>query len=163
MSSRPSIGKRASPWVSRARRAVASYHPRRDHFWLTRHYVALSTLVTFAIAATTPASINAHAINAAGPLGWWAVAGLAAISFVALAESFISAFVPSWSCRFLRNRRHTLFMGMALGQLCLGYAVIVYSPSSTGLMLRLTLDATMATAVAYLDLFARHKAASVYT
>lgn len=138
-------------------RLVSSYESTRDRYWLTRHYLAVSTLVTFAIAVMAPGSLNTRAIEASGPIGWVVVAVLAVISLVALYEAFITAFVPTASCEWLRNRRHTVFMAIALGQLSLGYAVVLYAPGSKALLLRFALDATLAATVAYLDLFARHK------
>ena len=146
--------------LASGRQAVADYQSSRDRYWLTRHYVALSTLVTFALAALAPGSLNARAIESAGPQSWYVIAALAVVSLAALVEAFITAFVPRASCEWLRRRRHTLFMAIALGQLCLGYAVLIYNPQSSALVLRLALDATVASLVAFLDLFARHKAAA---
>jgi hypothetical protein len=141
-------------------RLVASYQSTRDRYWLTRHYVAASTLVTFAIALAAPGSLQALAIEAAGSVGWWVIGLLTVISVASLFEAFVTAFVPRLTCEWLRRRRHTLFMAMALGQLCLGYAVIVYAPASAALILRFALDATVAAMLAFLDLFARHRAAA---
>lgn len=138
---------------------VERYEVTRDHYWLTRHYVAASTLVTFLIAITAPMSLNARAIEAAGPVGWAVISGLALLSFAALFEAFVTAFVPRQSCNWIRRRRHLVFMCIALGQLSLSYAVALYAPDSRMLILRFALDATIATTVAFLDLFARHKAA----
>lgn len=139
---------------------AASYQSTRDRYWLTRHYVACSTLFTLLGLLLTPASLNASAIGAAGPLGWWFMLGLSAISAASLFEAFVTAFVPSLPCQWLRERRHTLFMAIALGQLCLSYAVLAYSPGNWPLILRFSLDASVATLLAFLDLFARHKAAA---
>jgi uncharacterized membrane protein YhaH (DUF805 family) len=141
-------------------RLVASYRSTRDRYWLTRHYVAASTLTTYAIAAIAPGSLNAQAIDAAGEAGWWVLGILTLISLASLVEAFVTAFVPRLTCEWLRRRRHTLFMAMAMGQLCLGYAVIAYAPAASALILRFALDATVAALLAFLDLFARHKAAA---
>lgn len=138
---------------------IERHEVTRDHYWLTRHYVAASTLVTFLIAITAPFSLNARAIEAAGPLGWFVIGVLAMVSFAALFEAFVTAFVPRQSCEWLRKRRHTVFMTMALGQCVLAYLVLIHAPDSAMLILRFSLDASVATAVAFLDLFARHKAA----
>lgn len=138
---------------------VERYEATRDHYWLTRHYVAFSTLVTFLIAITAPMSLNAQAIESAGPVGWAVVTALALVSFAALFEAFVTAFAPGRTCEWLRKRRHTLYMLIAMGQLSLGYALVLYAPDSRMLILRFALDATVAAAVAFLDLFARHKAA----
>jgi hypothetical protein len=140
-------------------RLLASYQSSRDRYWLTRHYVAASTLVTYFIAWAAPDSLNARAIDATGAAGWWFMAVLALVSLLSLCEAFITAFVPRLTCEWLRRRRHTLFMAMAIGQLCNAYAVLIYAPENAALLVRFSLDATVAALLAFLDLFARHKAA----
>ena len=56
--------------LASGRQAMADYQSSRDRYWLTRHYVALSTLVTFVIAAlddpaaAMPARAQAAALRA---------------------------------------------------------------------------------------------------
>jgi len=138
--------------------AAASYRSTRDRYWLPRHYVAMSTLVTLLGFWFAPGSMNATALEAAGPFGLWVVVGLGVVSLASLFEAFVTAFVPRFSCEWLRRRRHTLFMAIGLGQLCLSYAVLAHSPENWPLILRFSLDASVATLLAFLDLFARHKA-----
>lgn len=135
------------------------YRSTPDRYWLTRHYVVLSTLVTVLISLLAPGSLNARALDAAGPLAGLFVPCLIVISVASLFESFVTAFVPHRSCEWLRRRRHLLLMSIALGQLCLAYIVVVYAPSNWAIVLRFSLDATVASSVAYLDLFARHREA----
>jgi hypothetical protein len=138
--------------------AAGAYQSTRDRYWLTRHYVAASTLITFCISVLAPDSLNARAISAAGPLGWYIVVVLGVVSLASLLEALITAFVPRLTCDWLRRQRHLIFMVIALGQLCLAYAVLAYAPQNWVLILRFSLDATVATLLAFLDLFARHKA-----
>ena len=132
----------------------------QDRYWLARQYAAASTLVTFAIAFLAPNSLNAQAVEAAGSGSWLFVGAMAALSLAALIEAAIAAFVPGRRCEFLRDRRHTLFMGIAIGQLCTGYLVLSYAPDSAWLLLRFSLDASVATGIAFFDLFARHQSAT---
>lgn len=131
--------------------------PERERYWLTRHYVAASTLVTLLIATLAPDSLNAKALNASGPPAWWVVSALGLISLIVLFDSILNAVAPRYAASLLRRHRHMLFMAMAVGQLCLGYAVIAYAPNNATLMLRFSLDATVAASVAFLDLFSRHR------
>lgn len=128
-----------------------------DNFWFPRHYVALSTAATFIIALSSPSSLNARALDAAGPLGPWVLAGLLALSLVVFAESFVHSFLPWFRWAWLRRHRHTLLMLVALGQLSNAYIVTVYAPDSAALAIRFVLDAAAATWLAYLDLFLRHQ------
>jgi hypothetical protein len=141
-----------------AARGVGGRDPGRERYWLTRHYVAASTLVTLLIAILAPNSLNARAIGAAGPLGDWVLLCLVAVSVASLCEALITDFAPRLTCQWLRRKRHIIFMCMALGQLCLAYVLLAFAPESWVLMLRFSLDATVASSVAFLDLFARHKA-----
>jgi FtsH-binding integral membrane protein len=140
-------------------RLVSSYRTTRDRYWLTRHYLAASTLVTYIIAAV-PGSLNARAIEATGDGGWLVLWFLGVVSLTSLCEAFITAFVPRMSCEWLRHKRHTIFMVIAVGQLVMGYVVLIYAPGSAALVLRFALDAAVAATLAFLDLFARHKLAA---
>jgi hypothetical protein len=137
---------------------IDRYGSTRDQYWLARHYVASSTLVTLLIASLAPESLNARAFAAAGPPAGWFVAALTLVSLASLYEALVTDFVPRLQCGWLRRRRHTLFMGVAVGQLCLAYALLSYAPNNWPLILRFSLDASAATALAFLDLFARHRA-----
>lgn len=130
-----------------------------DRYWFTRHYIGLSTLATFAIALLSPDSLNGRAVDAAGPVGWWVVAILAVVSFIALMEAFFTTFMCGDRMWWFREHRHVGFMLIAIGQLCLAYLVVEYSSTSSVLVIRFSVDAFAATFIAFLDMFARHRKA----
>lgn len=128
-----------------------------DRFWLTRHYVALSTLASVVIAVASPGSLNARAIEVNGVYGWGLLVFIAAVAVLLLAEAATTAFVSGVQINALRSRRHTLLMLLALGQLSMGFLIVTFAPASAALVVRFGLDASIAAMVAFLDLFQRHK------
>jgi hypothetical protein len=138
-------------------RLVSSYESTRDRYWLTRHYLSAATLLAMVAVALSPGTLYGRALAATGPIAWVLLAALMLVSAAALWEAFVTAFVPRWSCDWLRKRRHIVFMIMALGQLCLAFPVAIYAlDGALLLVLNFALNATVATAIAFLDLFARH-------
>lgn len=131
---------------------------RGDRFWLTRHYVALSTLASVVIALSAPGSLNARALAENGLYGWALLGFLSAVALLLLFEAFTTAFVAGMQIGALRSRRHTLLMLLAVGHLSMGFLIVTYAPASSALVVRFGLDATVATVVAFLDLFQRDKA-----
>ena len=83
--------------------AAGRYRTTPDRYWLTRHYVALSTLVTVIIALLAPSSLNARAIAASGPVADVFVPCLVLLSAAVLFEAFVTAYVPNRSCDWLRR------------------------------------------------------------
>lgn len=128
-----------------------------DRFWLTRHYVALSTLASVVIAMASPGSLNAQALAQNGLYGWVLLGVLSVAALLLLVEAFTTAFVPGVQINCLRSRRHTLLMVLAMGHLCMGFLVVMYAPESAALVVRFGLDATVASLVAFLDLFQRYR------
>lgn len=129
-----------------------------DRFWLSRHYIALSTLVSVAIAKLSPGSLNAMDLEINGLAGDILVVILTVVASLLLVEAFSTAFVTGVQINPLRRRRHTLLMMLAIGHLSMAYIIVVYAPFSATLALRFGLDAVVAVLVAFLDLFQRHKA-----
>lgn len=131
--------------------------PTLDRFWLTRHYVALSTMASVVIAVGSPGSLNARALAQNGAYGWALLMVLSAAAMLLLLEAFTTAFVPGIQINALRRRRHTLLMVLAMGHLCMGFLIVMFSPDAAALVVRFGLDATVAALVAFLDLFQRYR------
>jgi hypothetical protein len=134
---------------------------QRERYWIARHYVAASTMITLLIVLLAPGSLNYKSVEAAGPIGWYVLGVLFFVSLLSLVDSSIMRLMPQSRTRFLKRWRHLTFMAIGLGQLSLSFVVLSYAPENWVILLRFGLDATVATAIAFFDLFARHKAGEV--
>ena len=105
-----------------------------DRFWLTRHYVALSTLASVVIAVASPGSLNARALEANGVMGFALLTVLAGVAMLLLVAAFTTAFVRGVQIDALRSRRHSLLMLLALGHLCMGFLIVTFAPVSAALV-----------------------------
>jgi hypothetical protein len=131
---------------------------RFTRFWMTRLVVPLEVLVAVVIVSWfEPASLTAHAINATGVFGWGLVLLLAASCLAAMVDVAWNDLMPA---RFvlptaLKNR-HLGFMGMAMTLAMIGF-IVAYVHGWTPLLLVYWLNAVLAAAVCFMDLFARFR------
>ena len=126
-------------------------------YWLTRLYVALSVLVNIMVTSLEPQSLTARAIYATGSLGWLAVWTLGAVGIVALLDVLVNDLAPDhWRLPSAHRWRHFVYMAIALGEVSITY-VIAAKLGFTPLLFVYWLDAAAAVAIAYFDLFARHR------
>lgn len=126
-------------------------------YWLVRLYLALSVLTVSLIACFEPRTMIYMLIAQSGPIGWWCVLALACVAALAACDVLVNDLLPE-PCRFafaMRNR-HIIYMLLALGLVSTGY-VIARQAGVTAFHARLLLDASVATLIAYFDVFARHK------
>lgn len=129
----------------------------KSRYWLTRLYIAMSVLVTCLIALLETGSANHRIIEAGGPIGSLSMAALMCLAFVALCDVVINDLMPAryrfeWSFDY----RHLLYMWLALGLVSVS-VVVMKAAGPTPLLLRFWLDASLATLVAFLDTYSRHR------
>ncbi|APW38455.1 hypothetical protein RD110_15640 [Rhodoferax koreense] len=129
-------------------------------YWMTRLYVALSTLTGVYTMWTEPSALTHRLIEKSGQQGWMLAAGLAAVAMVAIADVIVNDLMPE---RFrlvtAKNKRHLVYCFLALGILCMTYVFVSgdggwYRP----LVLPFWIDALFAVGVAFFDSFQRHRA-----
>lgn len=126
-------------------------------YWFARLYVALSVLVNVVVTLLEPSALTARAINASGSLGWLAVWTLGAVGVVALLDVIVNDLAPDrWRLPSAHRWRHFVYMAIALGEVSITY-VIAAKLGFTPLLFVYWLDAAADVAIAYFDLFARHR------
>lgn len=131
-------------------------NPTHHRYFLTRLYVAASVLITVLSVVFEPLSLNSQAAWSAklpDTLFYPAIV----VCVIALLDVFVNDILPS-KYRFAHayNFRHIIYMCMALISFSLSAGLLLTFGGSI-LVGRLWLDGSIASAVAILDIFARHK------
>lgn len=123
---------------------------------ISRIYVTLSILFSALISIYEPTSIY-HTILTATKLDHTVMFLLVGICCVAALDIFVNDVLPDkYKLLVAYNHRHLIYMLMALAMFSISGA-ITYIYGSTFYLARLWLDGIIATVVAILDIFARHR------
>lgn len=132
---------------------IRRYLPR---YWLTRLYLVASLITGLATVLLNDDS-PLHGVVAGTRTGQGLGATVALLCILGLADVVINDLLPyGYSARWLKDRRHLVYNGIALGLLGIGYAVVRVRGWSPALI-TYSADFAVAVAVAPLDLFARHR------
>jgi hypothetical protein len=150
---------RSSGWgdIEQLGRRHISTLPR---YWITRLYVALSALTSILVSWLEPQALTHKLIDASGRQGWAVVAILAAICLVAIADVIVNDLLPDqFKMVATKRHRHLIYIALAMGIFCTSYVFVAGDGSRfRPLVLPFWLDGFIAAAVAFLDLFQRHRA-----
>ena len=126
-------------------------------FWLTRLYLASSVLIFSCIGTFDTASIVHRSILGSGPEGFWCLVALGGLSFFSLLDVVINDLMPPcFYLRFIERNRHLVYMGLSVGITSTAYVIAVHS-GLVSIHARLALESFIAAALAFLDLFYRHR------
>ncbi len=133
-----------------------TYFARLPRYWLTRLYCALSA-ATNVITSIEPRSLTAQVVSATGGAGDYWLAALGAVALVAVLDVIVNDLMPEgYSLGRTRRYRHLTYMALAV--LLCGLASATYTTVGwTTLLITWWVDAAMATTIAFVDLFARHR------
>jgi CHASE2 domain-containing sensor protein len=128
-------------------------------YWITRLYVALCTLVSIAVTWLEPESIAHRLVDATGGQGWPLIAMLAGVACLAIVDVLVNDLLPL-RFTFLRAKRHRhlIYAALSMGIFSLSYVILVGAGGWRPLVLPYWLNGGVAAAVAFLDLFQRHRA-----
>lgn len=130
-------------------------HPR---YWITRLYVALSTIVSCVIIAFEDESLVHRIITESGPTGMYCVLILALVAMIAAADVVINDLLPdAYQFEVAKRYRHLVYMALAMGLMSLCFVMTKAKGDWTQITLRYQLDAAVAATLAVLDLFSRHR------
>ena len=125
-------------------------------FWLCRLYLALNVLFLAMTAGYEPRALLYGAVRGGGSDGVWWVAMVGLLAIVSLFDSVINDLLPAkFQFVWAKNRRHVIYMAMALGLMCMAYVVAVSSGASV-VHLFIVVSVVVSVAVAFFDLFNRH-------
>lgn len=129
-------------------------------YWITRLYVALSVLLSLVVSWLETEALTHQLLNDSGRQGWWIVAALAMVCLTAVADVIVNDLLPTrFSLPTAKRHRHLIYIALSIGVFCMSYVFIVgdggwFRP----LVLPFWLHGVIAAAVAFLDLFQRHRA-----
>lgn len=129
-------------------------------YWITRLYVALSILTNILASWYEPQALTHKLIDASGEQGWVMVGILGSICIVAIADVVVNDLLPDkFRLASAKRYRHLIYIALAMGIFCMAY-VFVAGDGSTfrPLVLPFLLNGAVSAAVAFLDLFQRHRA-----
>ena len=130
---------------------------RKTDYWMTRLIVCSYILMTYAITFMDPQTRTSELVTASGHFGWHAVAMISFLSFCGILDVFVNDLLPfEINLPYIYNRRHVLFMFMAIGSVAMS-GVMATSEGWSFVMLKFLLDATFSCALAYLEMFPRHR------
>lgn len=133
-------------------------------YWITRLYVALATLAAIVATWLEPDALSHRLISNTGDQGWALVWILALVSIAAVVDVVVNDLLPErFHLRATMRRRHLIYIALAVGIFCMSYAFLVGAAGADGawfrpLVLPYWLNGAVAAAVAFLDLFQRHRA-----
>ena len=126
-------------------------------YWSLRLFLGLDILTSAWITWQDPLTRTATLINASGPVGWLVLMVIAAAALVCVIDVLVNDFAPAcYTLPGLHDNRHIGLMGMAIGSASIA-GVIALSEGWTPILLKYWLDAAMACATAFLEMFARHR------
>ena len=130
---------------------------RFTDYWMARLILCLFVLNTHVITVLDPQTRTSELITASGPAGWWVLALLVVLAIGGIVDVFINDFLPaSMQIAAVYGRRHLLFLAIAAGSLAIS-GVIVEKEGWSFVLMAYWLHTTVAAALAYLEMFARHR------
>ncbi len=146
---------RRPAWYEETR--MYSQRPTMPRYWLVRLYVALSVLANVLIICTEPQALAHRVVAMSGSSGWLCVGALGLLACLALVDVVVNDLLPAHiNLPFARRWRHLVYMLLALGLVSIT-GVIVSAVGMTTLLLAFWLDAAVSVAIAFFDLFSRHR------
>lgn len=126
-------------------------------YWSLRFFLGLNVLADACIAWTDPLTRMAHLIDASGDVGWLVLAAVATASLMCVIDVLVNDFLPArYTLPGLYRNRHLVLMAIALGSAAIA-GVIALSEGWTPMLIKYWVDVATACAVAFLEMFARHK------
>jgi hypothetical protein len=146
---------RAPAWYEETR--LYARRPAMPRYWLVRMYIALSVLTNVLIICSEPHALAHRVVASSGVLGWLCVGALGLLACLALADVVVNDLLPAHiNLPVARRWRHLIYMLLALGLVSIT-GVIVAAIGPTTLLLTFWLDASVSVAIAFFDLFSRHR------
>lgn len=126
-------------------------------YWSARLLLSLNVLVSVVIAWQDPLTRMAALVSASGTGGWAVMVVLAGASAASVLDVLVNDFAPArYMLLAVYHQRHLLFMAIALGSAAIS-GVIAMSEGWTPMLLKYWLDAVAGCALAFLEMFARHR------
>ena len=127
-----------------------------NRYFIARLYVAISVLLTALAVMFDPTSIHSQAAYAA-KLPDTLFIGALLVCSIAILDTFVNDILPNkYKFKQAYDFRHVIYMALALISFSLSAGLLVTFGGSI-LVGRLWLDSLVATVVAVLDIFARHR------
>lgn len=129
----------------------------KSRFRIARLYVSISILLSIFSILFEPTAIHVRALMTGQQLPLPLFYAAIGVSIIALLDSFINDILPNkYQFKPAYQYRHLVYMGLALISFSLSAALLITYGGSI-LVGRLWLDGAIATAIAILDIFARHR------
>jgi len=130
---------------------------RLTDYWSARLLLCMYVLTTSLISWADPRTLVSELLVQSGQAGWLVLAALICLSLVGLLDVVINDFMPKpLTLNFVHRYRHLLFMAIAIGSVLVS-GVIATSAGWTVMLLKFWLDAAAACALAFLEMFPRHR------
>lgn len=127
------------------------------NYWSIRLYLSLSVLILALTTIFDPARLAYRIIAASGAAGFWCILGLACLSLCAVIDVVVNDLLPDHCCLHCTERyRHLVYMGLALGLMSTAF-VIAQHVGLASLHAELVLESSIAAALAFIDLYQRHR------
>jgi len=127
-------------------------------YWISRLYLALSTLATIGVIWLESDSLMHRLITQSGPAGWYLVGILAFVAIVALADSIVNDLLPDrYRLKAAKRYRHLVYVAIAMGLASMSYVFLAVGGGWRPVVLPFWVDTMFAAMVAFLDLFQRHR------
>lgn len=131
--------------------------PALPRYWMDRLYCACAILATLLITWAEPASLLHRAIARSGPEGWWCVGALCVLAALAGLDVVVNDMLPPrFSLPGTERFRHVLFLALGMGLLSVTY-VLAEAVGFSPVLLLLPVHAAFTVAIAFFDLFHRHR------
>lgn len=125
-------------------------------YWLVRLYLALSVVIFTGTALYQPDTQIYRMISLSG--GQFFVFALMLLSLIAMLDAVVNDMFPDrYRLKWAMRHRHVIYMMIALGTFSMAYILWSLSGRPNGAALHLILSSAMATTIAFLDVFARHR------
>lgn len=125
-------------------------------YFIVRTYVAISILISVLSIVFEPSALHSFSTEST-ELPWFMFTSAIVVCGAALVDAFINDFLPN-KYRLIQSYkyRHLIYMALSLNSFSLS-AGLLHDYGGSFLIGRLWLDGLIATIVAVLDLFARHR------
>jgi len=131
-------------------------------YWVTRLYVALSTVTTIVVIWSEPEALTHRLISQSGSPGWWLVGLLAVIALIGVVDVVVNDLLPEHIRLDCAKRyRHLIYAALSMGLVCMCFVFVAGSGGwFRPLLTPFLTDAAFAALIAFLDLFQRHRGRS---
>lgn len=131
--------------------------PALPRYWLERLSCSAAILATLLISWQEPDSLLHRVIDRSGPEGWWCVCALCALCGLGILDVVVNDFLPPrFTLQRAKDWRHLIFLAMGMGLVSVTY-VMAEAEGWRPLLLLFPIHAVIAVAVAFFDMFQRHR------